>query len=29
MDDIETMSAITTTKEITAHLRELGQDSKK
>lgn len=29
MDDIETMSAITTTKEVTAHLRELGQDSKK
>lgn len=29
MDDIETMSAITTTKEVTAHLRELGQDTKK
>jgi hypothetical protein len=29
LDDIATMSAITTTKEITAHLRELGQDTKK
>jgi hypothetical protein len=28
-DDIETMAAITTSKEITAHLRELGQDTKK
>ena len=28
-NDIETMAAITTSKEITAHLRELGQDTKK
>jgi hypothetical protein len=28
-DDIETMAAITTSKEITAYLRELGQDTKK
>ena len=29
LDDIETMSSLVTAKEITAYLRELGQDTKK
>jgi hypothetical protein len=29
LNDIETMAAITTSKEVTAYLKELGQDTKK